>query len=142
MDPQPIRPDELMRFLDGEVSPEERSRIEAALAGSTELQREFALFRSMKNDLLDIQFEPELRRAEIWERVNRHLTRPIGWILLVVGGVVWTGYASYLFLTSPADLIEKLATGAMVIGILLLLVSVIWEQYHSWLTDPYRDIQR
>ena len=142
MGPQPIRPDELMRFLDGEVSPEERSRIEAALAGSTELQREFALFRSMKNDLLDIQFEPELRRAEIWERVNRHLTRPIGWILLVVGGVVWTGYASYLFLTSPADLIEKLATGAMVIGILLLLVSVIWEQYHSWLTDPYRDIQR
>lgn len=142
MDPQPIRPDELMRFLDGEVSPEERSRIEAALAGSTELQREFALFRSMKNDLLDIQFEPELRRAAIWERVNRHLTRPIGWILLVVGGVVWTGYAGYLFLTSPADLIEKLATGAMVIGILLLLVSVIWEQYHSWLTDPYRDIQR
>jgi hypothetical protein len=142
MDPQSIQPDELMRFLDGEVSPEERNRIEAALAGSTELQREFALFRSMKDDLLNIQFEPELRRAAIWDRVNRHLTRPIGWILLLIGGVVWVAYAAYLFFTSPADLIEKLATGAMVIGILLLLASVIWEQYRSWLTDPYRDLQR
>ena len=76
------------------------------------------------------------------DRVNRHLTRPIGWILLLIGGVVWVAYAAYLFFTSPADLIEKLATGAMVIGILLLLASVIWEQYRSWLTDPYRDLQR
>jgi anti-sigma factor RsiW len=142
MDPTPVRPDELMRFLDGEVSPDERSRIEAALKGSTELQRELALFRSMKDDLLAIQFEPELRRAEIWERVNRQLTRPIGWVLLLAGAAAWTGYAGYLFFTSPADLLEKLATGAMVIGIILLLVSVIWEQYRAWLTDPYRDIQR
>lgn len=139
---EPVRPDDLMRFLDGEIAPDERTRIEAALSRSTELQRELALFRSMKDDFLTLQFEPELRRATIWDRVNRNLTRPIGWVLLVAGGVAWTGYASYLFLTSSAELLEKLATGAMVIGILLLLASVIWEQYRSWLTDPYRDIQR
>ena len=139
---EPVRPDDLMRFLDGEIAPEERTRIEAALAGSTELQRELALFRAMKEDLVSIQFEPELRRAAIWDRVNRHLTRPIGWVLLVLGGVAWTGDAGYLFLTSSAELLEKLATGAMAIGILLLLASVIWEQYRAWLTDPYRDIQR
>ena len=33
-------------------------------------------------------------------------------------------------------------TGAIVIGILLLFASVIWERYRVWLTDPYRDIQR
>jgi hypothetical protein len=37
---------------------------------------------------------------------------------------------------------EKLATGAVVIGILALLTSVIWERYREWLTDPYRDVHR
>jgi hypothetical protein len=59
-----------------------------------------------------------------------------------VGAVVWLAYGVYTFTTSPADLWQKLATGAVVIGILMLLTSVIWERYREWLTDPYRDIQR
>ena len=38
----------LMRYLDGEAAPEERARIDAAVASSTELQRDLVLFRSMK----------------------------------------------------------------------------------------------
>ena len=74
--------------------------------------------------------------------MNQQLTRPIGWILVVVGAAVWTGYGAYVFATSPANPWEKLATGAVVIGILLLLASVIWERYREWLTDPYRDVYR
>ena len=33
-------------------------------------------------------------------------------------------------------------SGAIVIGIILLLASVILEQYRQWLIDPYRDVQR
>ena len=44
----------------------------------------------------------------------------------------------------PAARIRKFlrATGAVAIGMLALLASVIWERYREWLTDPYRDIQR
>lgn len=137
-----IGTEELMRYLDGESPPEERTRIEEALAGSTEVNRELALFMAMKEDLSGIQFDPEIRRESVWDRVNSRLTRPIGWILFWTGTVVIAIYGAYLYFTSSADLLEKLATGAMVVGIILLLISVIWEQYRVWLTDPYRDVQR
>lgn len=131
----------LMRYLDGELPPEERRRVEGLLQGSTELQRELALFRGLKHDLADLSFSTGPRNG-IWEGVNRRLARPVGWIFLVVGLTLWTGYGVYVFATSPGALLQKLAAGGVVIGILLLLASVIWEQYHAWVRDPYRDVQR
>ena len=130
-----------MRYLDGELPPGERRRVEAALSGSTELQRELALFRAIKKDLSDLSFSTGPRNG-VWDKVNRRLTRPVGWIFLVAGATLWTGYGAYVFATTPGELVEKLAAGGVVIGILLLLVSVIWEQYQAWVRDPYRDVQR
>jgi hypothetical protein len=61
---------------------------------------------------------------------------------VIVGSLLWAAYGLYLFVTSSAFLLEKLATGAITIGILLLLATVIWERYREWLSDPYRDLQR
>jgi hypothetical protein len=131
-----------MRFLDGELPPEEHARVQAALAASTELAREAAIYRAVKGRFQDISFHPGTYHSSVWDEVNQHLTRPIGWILLVAGAVVWTAYGVYVFVVSPMEMWEKLATGAVVIGVLTLLASVIWERYREWLTDPYRDVQR
>lgn len=134
--------EQLMRYLDGEVTPEERRQIEAALADSTELQRDLALYRTMKDDLLGLSLKESRRGRSVWDTVDRRLTRPFGWTLLIAGTTAWVVYGAYLYFSSPIDAWEKLATGAIVIGILLLLASVIGERYRDWLTDPYRDIQR
>ena len=134
--------EELMRYLDGEVGPEERRRIEASMEYSTELRRELAVYRAMKDDLQTLKLNQGGSNGSVWYAVNRHLARPFGWILLVVGSLVWAAYGVYVYLTSPTFLWQKLATGAVGIGILVLLASVIWERYRVWLTDPYRDIQR
>jgi hypothetical protein len=131
-----------MRYLDGEMPPDERRRVESELGTSTELQRELAIFRAMQADFRELSFQPHLERGGVWNEVNRRLTRPVGWILLVAGTAVWTGYGAYVYYTSPADLVEKLSTGAVVIGILFLLASVIWEQYQEWIEDPYKDVHR
>ncbi len=133
---------ELMRYLDGELSGEERTRIEDALAGSTELQRDLMVFRSLKEDLLGLSFSVRPNGRSAWDVVNRKLTRPVGWIALVAGAVLWVVYGTWVYFTYPGEILEKVATGGIGIGILLLLGSVIWEQYQRWLTDPYRDIQR
>ena len=133
--------EELMRYLDGEVGPEERNRIERSVESSTELRRELAVYRAMKDDLQTLKLNGGSNDS-IWNAVNRNLTRPLGWILLVVGSMVWAAYGVYLYLNSEAFLWEKLATSGVGIGILLLLASVIWERYRVWLTDPYKDIQR
>jgi len=49
--------EELMRYLDGEVGNEEHSRIEASVESSTELRRELAIFRAMKNDLQTLKLD-------------------------------------------------------------------------------------
>jgi hypothetical protein len=131
-----------MRFIDGELPPEESARIEAALAGSTELAREVAIFRAMKGDFQELSFHPGHLRRSVWDHVNTQLTRPVGWMLLLSGAGIWSVYGAYLFATGPSDPWEKLATGAIVIGVVLLLASVIWERYRESLTDPYRDVYR
>ena len=140
--PGPVSMDELMRYLDGEMSPEERARIERELASSTELQRELAMYRSLKSGIQGLRFHPATYRVSVWDRVNTRINRPIGWILLIVGVVVWMSYGTYVFATSAISPWEKLGTGAIAIGILMLLASVIWERLREWETDPYRNVHR
>jgi len=139
---QRVTHEELMRYLDGEVGPEERSRIEGAVDGSTELRRELTVFKAMKDDLQTLKLTDGSHHGSVWDTVNRQLTRPMGWVLLIVGSLLWAAYGLYVYLTSPIFLLERMATSAIVIGVLLLFASVIWERYREWLTDPYRDLQR
>ncbi len=137
-----ISHEDLMRYLDDEMPSGERQRVDAAVARSTELQRELAIYRAMKRDFQELSFAPALRGSSTWDRVNRKLTRPVGWLLLVVGVAVWSAYGAWLFLTSPGHLVAKLADAAVTIGLVLLLASAAWDRYREWLTDPYRDVQR
>ena len=139
---EPVSKEDLMRYMDGEMPPEQRVRLDAALERATELKRELAIFRAMRTDFQGLSFDPGTYHKSVWDRVNASVTRPIGWILMIVGVIVWTGYGAYVFTTSPADPWEKLATGAIVIGILTLLASVIWDRYREWGTDPYKDVHR
>jgi len=130
-----------MRYLDDELPEEDRGRVGSAIESSTELQRELALFRAMKEDFQDLSYSLE-QSAGVWDQVSRRLARPTGWVLLVAGTLTFLGYGAYVYFVSPADLLAKLATGAVVIGVLLLLASVMREQYKARKSEPYRDVQR
>ncbi|MBI4538073.1 MAG: zf-HC2 domain-containing protein [Gemmatimonadetes bacterium] len=134
--------EDLMRHLDGELSPEERSGLDRHLATCTECGRELALFRELKVELQRLGLRASDPRRSVWDAVHRRVTRSAGWILLLAGGAAWAAYGAYLLVAARVDLWEKLAAGAVGIGILLLLASVIWDRYREWQTDPYRDIQR
>ena len=130
-----------MRFLDGEATPEERAAVEHAIETSSEMQREVALFRSIKTGLQDLSFAIE-RRESGWARVRSRITMPAGWILTVSGVLVWLGYGAWAFVASPSALAVKLGTGGVAIGVLVLLAHVIWDRYKEYGTDPYRDVHR
>lgn len=133
----------LMRFLDGELPPEERRRVEAELQRSTELQRELAVYRMFHEDLAEMRLSPGPgTRPSVWASVRRRLGRPLGWVLLSGGVAAWAVHVVWVYLTSPAPSWEKAATSAVVIGILILFASVIVERYQEWQTDPYKDVER
>ncbi len=131
----------LMRYLDGEAAPEERARIDALVAESTELQRDLVLFRTMKSDLQAMTFGLANDHS-VWGAVHRRITRPLGWLLLSGGFLTWIVYGSYLYIASAIDIWEKLATSAIGLGILFLFGTVIYERRKEWLTDPYRNVYR
>lgn len=136
-----ISHDELMRYLDGELTPGRAREVEAALDTSTELRREYVIFRRMKTDLQDMGAAMEPDRT-VWDAVNERLTRPVGWALFLVGAVIWVAYGVYAYLTGGDALWEKLATSAVVVGLGMLLISALVDRWRDLKTDPYKEIQR
>ncbi len=139
--PARVSQEDLMRFLDGEVTPEERAEVEQCLETSSELRREVALFRSMKEELRDLSFAT-YRADSVWDRIRSRITQPVGWILTLTGTVAWLAYGAWSFARSPSGIVVKLATGGVAIGILVLLANVIWDRYRAYGADPYRNVHR
>lgn len=142
MDPARIAPEDLMRYLDGEMPDEERRTLEAAVERSTELRRELAIYRALQADFHGLSFAAPASADSVWGTVNRRVTRPVGWILLVSGVVLWLGYAAFQFAVSNVNPWRKIAVAAIVIGFVLLLAGVLADRYREWRTDPYRDVYR
>ncbi len=132
----------LMRYVDDELSPEERARVERELRLSPQLRRDVATFRALKADLASLSFTPLEDVGSVWGRTRPKITVRTGWILASTGAVAWLTYATWLFFTSSGDMILNLAIGAVGIGILLILVQVIVDRAREFRTDPYRDIHR
>lgn len=130
-----------MRFLDGEVTPQERATIEGHLEASSELRREFAIFRSMKEELQDLSFVSH-DAGSVWNRIRSRIASPVGWFLTIVGFLGWVAYGIWSFVNSPSAILVKLTTGAVVIGVLVLLAQVIWDRYREFGSDPYRNVHR
>jgi anti-sigma factor RsiW len=137
-----ISPEDLMRYLDGEMPDRERRALEAEVERSTELRRELAIYQGMQRDFGALSFEPPGADLSVWGGVNRRIARPFGWLLLGGGTALWLGYVAYVFALSRVAALAKIAVAAVVIGFLILLGTVIFDRYREWLTDPYRDVHR
>jgi len=135
--------EDLARYVDGELRGADLTAFESHLAGCTECTRDVAVFKSMKGELQEMGLKkPEIPGGSVWGGVNRRIARPTGWIFVIIGFVMYLGYAVYTFIQSPIDLFEKLATGFVVIGFLILLASVAYERIRSYKTDPYKGVEK
>ena len=65
-----ITTQDLMRYVDGELAPDQRRRVEEVLAASTELQRQVTIFRSLKAGVQDLSLPGTTRGRSIWDRVS------------------------------------------------------------------------
>ena len=137
-----ISPEDMMRFLDDEMSSEERRALETAIERSTELRRELAIWQGMHDDFQSLSFAPPAPDRSVWGKVNRKIARPVGWMFLTGGAALLLTYAAYVFAISAVAAWEKIGVAALVVGFVILLGTVIHDRYRDWLSDPYRDVHR
>jgi anti-sigma factor RsiW len=129
----------LSAYADGELSTEEARRVESHLERCTECARELALIRTMGGAMRTL--EPRRGRASAWEGVHRRITRPLGWVLLVVGVTLWTALALVSWFRQALTP-EWLAVTAVGVGLAMLAIGIAYEQYREWRDSPYKDVER
>jgi anti-sigma factor RsiW len=129
----------LHAFADGELPEDERRRVEAHLAVCTECARELSIIRNLGGAMRDMK--TPRAGGSVWEGVHRRITRPLGWILLTAGALLWAVLMTVAWFRQSLTL-EWAAVTAVGAGLLVLLVGIGYEQYREWKSSPYRGIER
>jgi anti-sigma factor RsiW len=135
----------LSAYLDGELTQAAAQRVRIHLEDCAECRAAYAELEKLRRVTAEMKFAgpPEDKMSELEQKLSVQAPRRIGWLLLVAGFAVWAAYAAYLFVVDPKlATFEKLTTGAMVIGLVLLLISVLRQRLLEMPHDRYRGVKR
>jgi len=143
--PLTARQQQLMAYIDDELSAGERAEFERLMSNDPDLAMEAAQYRTMMDISHSMTLaEPtdqEIRR--FWTRFYNRSEWRLGWILLGVGTIALVAEGFYLLLTSGAlSLTQKGAVISSVLGAALLLLNTIRLKLKTNRLDRYRGVMR
>ena len=137
-------------YVDGELTPEQRERLESHLSACDACKRELAEVRALKKELDMIKFtEPTDEQLErYWSGVYNRLERGAGWVLFSIGAIVLLCYGGF-------KLVEQVVRDpavawwvkggvlALVFGLAILFVSLLRERLAVRKVDKYsKEVER
>ena len=139
----------MMGHIDGELGPAETRRLEDHLAVCVRCRREEKSFRRLA-EVTDEMVNEELPVLDVdvaWETIYRRLERSTGWLMLSAGLIVLLLYGAWellqgFFLDAEPPLLVKLGTGAVLAGVIVLLVSIGREVLAKYRGERYREVNR
>ncbi len=139
----------MMAALDGEISPEERRKLDRLLADSPDLRDDWERMGRVKEVTNSMSYHepPEEIWEEYWVSVYNRCERGVGWLLITLSTVLllsWTAWQAIeaMFADSAMPWYLKLAVLGVSIGAIILLVSVAREKWFVRRKDPYREVLR
>lgn len=139
----------MMAALDGEISPQQRKRLDEMLAEDELLRKEWKSMNEVKVATGSMGYDPPPEEFwdKYWTSVYNRIERGVGWVLVSLGVVVLIGYGLWRWLeTLLADSgmpgFLKAAIFAVVIGLVILIVSVLREKVFLGSRERYKEVQR
>ena len=134
----------MMAHLDGELSPEQRTALDAHVAQCEHCRRELDAFADLQEELQMVKFkEPtDAELARYWSSVYNRLERGLGWILFSLGSIVLLCWGAFTLIEEvikdpKVPVAVKFGTVAAVFGIVILIVSVARERLSVRKADRY-----
>jgi len=141
--------DQLMGYLDNELSDEQRRRFEEHLTGCPDCSGELEEFKKLKAITDEVSLaEPEDRIwQDYWGGIYNRIERGIGWIIFSVAAVVLAIYGGFkaieeLVKDPSIEITLKIGLLTLIAGLAILFVSVLRERLYFWKRDRYRDVRR
>lgn len=135
----------LSGLLDNELAPEESADLNNHLIRCASCRADYEELRRTERKLEAISYVEITDEAarSLWKLPYRRFLR-LASLLMVIGGYsALLIYGIITFLTDgDEDLFGRVAIGAIVIGFLVLLGSVIVERISTYRVDPYKEIER
>lgn len=132
-------------YIDGELDPEQRAKVDEHLAECSVCRDELARYRQMTEvaDTMRFREPPEEVWTTYWQGVYNRIERGTGWLIFVMGLAVLIAYGVYEFVTDPGvAAFVKVLIAVPVIGLVVLFISVWREKRVVNRTDKYKDIQQ
>jgi anti-sigma factor RsiW len=128
-------------YADGELTGDDEMLVRTHLAECSECARDLALIKSIGEAMMHSGRSTRVERS-MWAAVHQRIVQPVGWLLFVAGVTVWVALALFEWFSRGALTLGWLATTAIIIGLALIAVGVIYQQYTEWRDTPYKDVDR
>ena len=134
-----------MRYLDDEMSPNNRVEFEEHCAQCEDCRRMLERFQELESLTRRIKMRDPTDEfwESYWKSIYHRIERRTAWIFIVIGALMLGASVSYRAIRSFGEVtFEKIALVVFIVGMILLLVSVIRERVHQYKTDKYKNITR
>ena len=135
----------LMGLIDGELTPQETSEVDAHLIRCASCREEYEQLRETADKIGTISFEEPHDQVldKLWRSPYSRFTRNSGLLLVFAGWLSLVIYGLYeAFKSNDEPVFSKIAVAAVLIGFIILLITVVRERIISYKTDPYKEVRR
>lgn len=134
----------LSGLIDGELTPQQRQRVEIHCDGCAACREELARLRDLRRQTGAARLSD--LGEDTWRQSMKDITvkstRGVGWLLLLAGAVALGAIVVYELIVDPAIATHmKIIVGAIYGGLALLFVSVLRQRLIERKTDKYKDVE-
>jgi anti-sigma factor RsiW len=134
-------------YLDGELPPEDRARLDALVESDPAIRQEFEAMRALVRGTT-AAFHANDPSDPVWDdffnNVYHRIERRVGWLLFCSGSAALALYGAFLYFYDPwAPLLLKALIAVPVVGLAFLFASVLRQRLLARVSDRYsREIHR
>lgn len=148
MDHQKIK-ELISSYHDKELDEEKKKQVEEHLKECSECRREFeemGKFEEVMNKM-ELKKPPREVWQIYWASIYNRLERRIGWILLSIGAMILIFFGGYKMVEGiiqdpSTSLLLKVGILALMAGVVVLLFSLIREQFFVRKRERYKEVEK